>query len=154
MKIKKVHYNNRKKSFEIETKEGKFEYPYSRLLVKPTFANKIKSVFVDQELGREGFTYTFEKGGEQTILMDQVLEYNGDTDYLKNMLLYKLTVKAQKALHSKKISKRELARRLGTSPTHLYRLLDQTFYGKTIDQMVKLLSMLDCPVDVVFKKAA
>jgi hypothetical protein len=45
-------------------------------------------------------------------------------------------------------------RRVGTSPTQFYRLIDQTFYRKTIDQMVRLLAALDCPVDLVFQEAA
>ncbi len=41
-----------------------------------------------------------------------------------------------------------------TSPTQLYRLLDQTNTNNSIDQMAKLLAALDCYVDVVFKKEA
>ena len=37
-------------------------------------------------------------------------------------------------------------RRQGTSPTQLYRLLDQTNYRKSVDQMLQLLQVLDCDV--------
>ena len=96
-------------------------------------------------------TYTLESGKEDTVLLDQVLEYNKDTEYLREMLLYKLSLKARKLLQARGISKRELVRRLHTSPVQLYRLLDQTFTHKTIDQMIRLLAALDCLVDVVFK---
>jgi len=43
---------------------------------------------------------------------------------------------------------------MGTTPTQLYRLLDQKNVNKTIDQMVKLLAALDCPVDLIFGEAA
>jgi hypothetical protein len=49
------------------------------------------------------------------------------------------------------LSKRELCRRLGTSATQLYRLLDQTNYGKSIDQVLRLLRALDCDVDLVVR---
>jgi hypothetical protein len=40
---------------------------------------------------------------------------------------------------------------LGTSPAQLYRLLDQTNYAKSIDQLLALLSILDCEVELVVK---
>ncbi len=154
MKIKKVTVNNRKKAFELVTTKGDFDFPFSRLHLKPTETNPIEDAFVDKELGSQGFTYQLMSGKEDTIHADQVLEYNKDPDYMRKMLLYKLTLQAQKMIDARGISKRELIRRLHTSPTQLYRLIDQTFYGKTIDQMVRLLSALDCPVDFTFEKIA
>jgi len=152
MKIKKVTVNNRKKAFELVTTKGDFDFPFSRLRLKPTEAHPIKEAYVDKEIGSQGFTYTLASGKEDTIHVDQVLEYNKDPDYMRKTLLYKLTVQAQKMIEARGISKRELVRRLHTSPTQLYRLLDQAFYGKTLDQMVRLLSALDCPVDFTFGK--
>jgi len=154
MKIKKVSYNNRKKNFTVFTAKDVYEYPYSLLRAKPKKENLIVEVYRDKELGNEGFTYTLASGSSHTVHIDQVLEYNQDTEYVRELLLYKLTVKAQKLLESKKTSKREIMRRLKTSPTQFYRLMDQTFYRKTIDQMIKLLAALDCYVDIQFKKAA
>jgi len=34
------------------------------------------------------------------------------------------------------------------------RLLDQTFYGKTVDQMIRLLGVLGQEVDLVLRRAA
>ncbi len=155
MKIKKVFANNRKKCFEIVTAASRrLEYPYSRLRVKPSAEDGIADVHADTEVGGEGFTYMLASGKEDTILLDQVFDYNKDSDYLREMLLYKLSLKAKKLLEERGISKREVSRRLHTSPVQLYRLLDQTFTHKTIDQMIRLLAALDCPVDVVFKQAA
>ena len=51
--------------------------------------------------------------------------------------------------------KREIIRRLGTSATQFYRLLDQTNYRKSLDQPLSLLQALDCDVDfVVHTKSA
>ena len=47
-----------------------------------------------------------------------------------------------------------MIRRLGTSPAQLYRLLDQTNYAKSVDQMLALLSVLDCEVELVVKHRA
>lgn len=154
MKIKKVTNNGRKKSFEIITAKGSIDYPYSRLRLKPNANDPLKEIFVDRDLGCEAFTYRLKSGREGTIHIDEVMEYTKDTEYLREMLLYKLTIKAQKIIARRQLSKREVIRRMGTSPTQFYRLMDQTYYNKTIDQMVKLLAALDCPVDLVFPKAA
>jgi len=68
---------------------------------------------------------------------------------MRDLLLYKLTIEAQERVDSTPLSKRELARRLNTSLTQLYRLLDQTNYRKSVDQVLALLRVLDCDVDFV-----
>jgi hypothetical protein len=49
------------------------------------------------------------------------------------------------------LSKREIVRRLGTSAAQLYRLLDQTTYRKSLDQLWALLQVLNCDVDLVVR---
>ena len=96
-------------------------------------------LYVDKELGRESFTYMLESGKEGTVHIEQVLEYNQDPSYLRDALLYKLTIEVQKRVKASPLSKREIIRRLGTSATQLYRLLDQTNYRKSVDQLLSLL---------------
>jgi hypothetical protein len=86
------------------------------------------------------------------VHIDQVLEYNQYPGYLRDVLLYKLTLEAQKRVKSSPLSKREIIRRLGTSATQFYRLLDQTNYRKSVDQMLMLLNVLDCEVDLVVRE--
>ena len=54
-----------------------------------------------------------------------------------DQLLYKLTIEAQKRVTASKLSKRELIRRLGTSASQFYRILDQTNYRKSIGQLLR-----------------
>lgn len=82
---------------------------------------------------------------------EQVLEYNQDPSFPRDALLYKLTIEAQKRIEKSPLSKREIIRRLDTSATQLYRLLDQTNYRKSIDQLLSLLHVLDCDVDLLVK---
>src|SRR5438128_11127854 len=49
------------------------------------------------------------------------------------------------------LPKREIIRRLGTSATQFYRLMDQTNYRKSVDQLVSLLQILDCDFDLVVR---
>ena len=152
MKIRRVISNNRKKAFEVKTSSKTFCYPFAMLDPKPGQGNKVSEVHIDKEIGSEGFTYTLNSGDEGTIHIEQVLEYNKEPGYLRDMLLYKLTIEAQKRVESSGLSKRELIRRLGTSATQFYRLLDQTNYSKSLDQILRLLQILDCEVDLVIRK--
>jgi hypothetical protein len=152
MKIKKVTENNRKKAFEISTGGKVYLFPYSRLKGSPSRENPVKRVYVDRELGSEAFTYELQSGNEGTVHMDHVLEYNRDPHYMRDLLLYKLTLEAQERVRSSSISKREIIRRLNTSAAQFYRLLDQTNYKKSIDQLTALLQVLDCEVDLVVRK--
>lgn len=152
MKIKTVAANNRRKAFEITTARGDFVFPYAKLDVRPTREDPLDSVAVDKELGREAFTYALVSGAEGTVHIDHVLHYNRDPHYLRDRLLYKLTLEAQHRVEKSPLSKRELIRRLDTSATQFYRILDQTNYKKSIDQVMALLHVLDCEVDLVVKK--
>ena len=151
MKIRAVSYNNRKKAFEIKTSAETFVFPYAKAAPEPTAQEPVERVFVDEELDREGFTYVLASGKDGTVHIEHVLEYNQDPGYLRDTLLYKLTIEAQKRVEASRLSKREIIRRLGTSATQFYRLLDQTNYRKTVDQMLSLLHVLECDVDLVVR---
>ncbi len=154
MKIKSVRQDRCKKAFEIVTRGRGYWFPFARLRLWPTPSNPVNSVTVDDELGREAFSYKLRSGDEGTVHIDQVLDYNRDPRYMRDLLLYKLTLAAQDRVKTSRLSRRELIRRLGTSPAQFYRLLDQTNYSKSIDQLMALLSILDCEVDFVVGKAS
>ena len=152
MKIRRVSANNNRKAFEVRTHRGLFCFPYARLQLKPTTRDPVADVFVDPELGREAFTYRLDSGREGTVHIDHVLEYNEDPATMRNLLLYKLTLEAQKRVDECGLSKRELIRRLGTSASQYYRILDQTNYRKSLDQVVTLLSVLDCECEIKVRR--
>ena len=153
MKIKSVRCDNRKKAFEVSTGGSTYWFPFAKLRLRPTSTNPVARVFVDEDLGREAFSYELQSGDEGTVPIDEVLDYNRDPRYLRDLLLYKLTLVAQERVRTSPLGKREMIRRLGTSPAQFYRLLDQTNYTKSLDQLLALLSVLDCEVDLVVKKA-
>jgi predicted XRE-type DNA-binding protein len=151
VKIRRVVHNNRRKGFQVSTPRASYWFPYARLEVRPTSRDPVVSVFADRELGREGFTYALKSGREGTVHIDHVLDYNKDPAYLRDLLLHKLSLEAQERIKKSGLSRREIIRRLGTSPAQLYRLLDQTNYRKSIDQVLTLLHVLDCDVDLVVR---
>jgi hypothetical protein len=152
MKIKKVSANNREKAFEVALNGKLLLLPYACLRLKPRANNRIVEAKADPELGNEAFSYRLQDGREDSIHVDYVLEYNKAPKYLRDMLLYKLTIEAQKCLKVSSLSHREILRRLGTSASQFYRLLDQTNYKKSVDQMLSLLSVLSCEVDLIVKQ--
>ena len=151
MKIRSVRHNNRKKVFEIRTSTKKLILPVSKAEPAPTIQDPITEVSLDTEAGREAFTYVLNSGRSGTVHVEQVLEYNQDPAHLRDLLLYRLTLEAQKRVAESQLSKREIMRRLGTSAAQLYRLLDQTNYRKSVDQVLALLQVLNCEVDLVVR---
>ena len=149
MKIKKVVANNRKKAFEVHTRTRDYLFPYAATKPSPGVADKVLETHVDDELGSEGFVYKIASGKEGAVHIDHILEYNKDAAYLADMVLYKLNFWAQEGVEKSNLSTRELIRRLGTSPAQFYRLLDQTNYRKSMRQLLVLLQILGCNVDVI-----
>lgn len=151
MKIRSVKLNNRKKAFEVVTYSKTLLFPYAKTEPTPDADDSVVRVVVDKELAREGFVFTLESGQEGTVHIEQVLEYNQDPAYLRDLLLYRLTLEAQERVEASPLSKREIIRRLGTSATQFYRILDQTNYRKSVDQVLNLLHVLDCDVDFIVR---
>lgn len=153
MTIRSVRANNHKKAFEVRVGTRIYWYPFARLDVRPATGNPIVRVAIDPELGREAFTYVLKSGVEGTVHVDQVLDYNKDPGYLRNMLLYQLTLEVQRRVAASPLSTRELVRRLGTSASQYYRLLDQASTQKSTDQLLRLLCVLDCDVELTVRSS-
>ena len=150
MKIRRVAINNRKAQLEIVGHSGKtWLMPYARLDPRPTATNRIREARVDKELGREAVTYVLDSGDEGVVHIDRVLEENQDPAHLGELLVHKLTVAARSRVDASGYSRREIARRIHTSVPQLYRLLDPTNTRKSLTQLVSLLHILDCDVDLV-----
>ena len=149
MKIRAVEANNRKRAFELRTSRGLFTYPYAKLDLQPDAEDRVREVYPEPETNSEAFTYRLESGAEDTIHLDAVLEYNQDPAYLNEVLLHRLTVEARRAVEESGVSKRELSRRLATSASQLYRLLDPSNPRKSVGQLLALLHLLGRNVDLV-----
>lgn len=151
MKIRRVSFNNRKRAFEIRTAGRVLWFPYTRLDPAPRAHEGVVRVGIDVEIGGEGFAYVLASGRRGLVHVEQVLEYNRDPRYFRDLLLYRLTLEARKRRAAAGLSTREIIRRLGTSATQLYRLLDPTNYRKSLDQVLALLRVLDCEVEFVVR---
>jgi len=149
LKITKVEVNNRKKVFEVRTQAAAYPFPYAKLRLKPSPSDGVVEVYPDPELGEEAFTYRLESGLEDTIHLDAVLDYNQDPRLLREILVHRLTLEARTAVEESGLSKRELIRRLGTSASQFYRLLDPGHQGKSVGQLLTLLHLVGREVHLV-----
>ena len=151
MKVTSVTANNRKRAFEVKTRRGEWLFPYSKAEPEPTTSDPLVELYVDPELGREGFTYLLASGAEGSVLVDHVLDYNEEPGYMRDLLLHNLTAEALERIEASPLSKREIIRRLGTSPAQFYRLIDPPNYRKSVDTMLALLQVLDCEIEVIVR---
>ena len=55
MKIRGVRINNRRKAFEVRTSSRRMLLPFAKVAPKPTPTDPVVQVFVDKEIGSEGF---------------------------------------------------------------------------------------------------
>jgi hypothetical protein len=151
VRIDSVKLNNKRRVFEIELGGKRYPFPYEKSEVVPTSDDPVVSIEIDWETAYEGFVYHLASGAEGYVHGEQALDYNRDPEYMRELLVHRLTVEANERIKKSRLSKREIIRRLGTSPAQFYRLVDPTYYGKTVDAMMELLRALDCEIEVVVR---
>jgi hypothetical protein len=83
------NFNNRRKDFEVRASGKKYAFPYVKAGPTPTSEDQVTQAYVDKELGGEGFTYELQSGNTGTVHVEQVVEYNRDPNYLRDLMLYK-----------------------------------------------------------------
>jgi predicted XRE-type DNA-binding protein len=153
VKIRRVSANNHKRAFDVTLSRGVLSMPYAKVDPAPSKGDPVVDVYADEELGREAFTYVLESGAEGSVHVDAVLEYNEDPTYMRDLLLYKLTLAAQECMKASPLSQREITRRAKTSPAQIQRLLDVKNRTKSVDKLVVLLGAMDCEVDFTVRPA-
>ena len=152
MKIRQVEFNNRRKDFVVTFGRRSLHFPFSKASPAPSARNPVVRAYVDTELGSEAFTYILGDQSEGTVHLDDVLGYNEDPEYMWELFIHTLTVQVKKLLQESDVPKRELVRRLRTSPSQLYRLLYEDRASKSLHQIFAILYTLDCDIDLVIKK--
>jgi DNA-binding Xre family transcriptional regulator len=150
-KFKKIKFDNKKRTFHLEYTSGlKVECPYSALRIR----GKVIEAAPDAEVGRHSFYFILENGKKDFVPFDQPLHIAQHPEYVKQQTLYEVTKQLNEFIEREKVSKRELARRLGTSMSQLSRLLDTTNYKKELSRLIELAAMLNYEFKWRFKKAA
>jgi len=150
-KFKKAEFDNRKRVFHLEYTSGlKIECPYSALGIH----GKVIESAPDTEAGHHSFYFILENNKKEFVPFDQPLYITQNPEYVKQHTLYEVTKQLNEFIERGKVSKRELARRLGTSLSQLARLLDSSNYKKELSRLIELAAILDYEFKWEFKKAA
>ncbi len=148
MKVRSVKANNRARRLELTTARGTRHFPYAQLRPAPTAGNRLKTVFVDRELAREGVTYCLEDGTEQSVLLDEVLFFNQEPEFMRELLVRRASAIAAKLLEETPLSIRGVARLLGTNSAQIKRLADPNTTANHLENVLALLHVLDAEIEV------
>ena len=82
---------------------------------------------------RTGYMHILlDNGKKDFVPFDQPLHIVENPEYVKQQTLFEVTKQLNQFIEREKVPKRELARRLGTSMSQLFRLLDTTNYRKEL----------------------
>lgn len=147
-KIDRALADNRRRLLSIRSSGKTYSIPFERLDPPVKKGDRIVDVAVDAELAYRGVTYRQACGVENSVPLDAFLDHNLDPQFMEQLLKYRLTLAAQLLIKRCGISKNEITRRMHTSPAQLARLLDQANYRKSADQMIRLLSVLGCTLEI------
>ncbi|HEX5042943.1 MAG TPA: hypothetical protein VFV75_08555, partial [Candidatus Polarisedimenticolaceae bacterium] len=151
VKIQRVVANEHKRAFEVQLEDRTLSFPYFKATPRPTRMDRVHQVKVRMDLAHRGFTYVLASGRHGAVHLDRVFDDNEPPRHTRDVLVYKLTLEARTRVAATELSKREIIRRLKTSPAQLSRILDTSNYRKSVDQVLALLQVLDCEIDVVVR---
>jgi hypothetical protein len=150
-KFRSVQFNNRKKVFHLIYTSGlEVDCPYSAISVK----KNVVEAGPDKEVGNHSFYFILEDGYTGYVPYDQPLHIINHPDYVKEEIMWRVTIQLRDVIASKNISKREIARRMNTSVTQINRLLDQTNYNKDLSRLIEMAAIIGYEFDWSLRKAA
>ena len=154
-KFKAIKPNYRKGVLEITLQEGRkptrYNLPFAAFKgTKISAKNRLVSIGIDEELGRQGATFVMADGTHGNLPADFVLYYCDPTydwspiNQLKRVLRDKLD--------ASKLSVRVVADALRTSPSQVVRLLEENRGSKQLLQLLKLAELAGYRVTFTLKR--
>lgn len=150
VKIRNGEFNNRKKVLTVHYVNDKTaEVHYAQLGIK----KNLEAVWVDKETKGHSLGLRFEDGTEDYMPYDQPLALSKDPEYLLQAHIERLTAVIKATIRERKISKRFLAERLGTSDNQIQRLLNPAILNKNLEQLYKVATIVGLEFEWHIKKA-
>lgn len=144
--------NYKKKVIWIKRSGGEvIELPFSRLQYQLKFKRKL----LDAEVVKNGMAVEV-----KTFHTDHIFRLN-ESDFLdyknlfrrqkRNDIKASLTKRIILEMKNNNVSKRELARALGTSPARILKILDVNFQNKSIDALMDICEYLGIKINIQTK---
>ena len=150
-RIRTVRFDNRKRVLEVDYASGKsIAVHYGHLGIP----RKIAAVWVDTQTRGRAVGIRLEDGSEEYMPYDQPLALARDPAYVLRTQLERLLARIRQALADKHISKRYLAKQLGTSDNQIQRLLDPSILNKNLEQLYRIGLLLGLELEWRVREAA
>jgi len=146
-----VRFDNRKRVLRVEYASGKrIAVHYGHLGI----TQKVVEAWVDKETRGRAVGIRLQDGSEEYMPYDQPLALARDPQYLLRTQIERVLARIQEALAAKGISKRYLARQLGTSDNQIQRLLDPAILNKNLEQLYRVSVLLGLELEWRVRAAA
>ena len=149
--ISRVGFNNRKRAFEFQIGSQTYVVPYARAGI--TRDERVARVSVEHGGDHDALRYVLKWRRRRAVsrigivTVDEACEYYAER--LGDRVRRKLAREAKTRVEASSLSRRELIRRLGTSPGQFYRLIDEREDRASFGQLLALLEVVGAEVDVV-----
>ena len=138
-RFKSVKFSNKNKKIKVEYTSGqKVVVHYGSLGIR----KNIRSVWVDKETGNKSVGIEFLDGDVDYMPYDQPLYIVKDPEYLLQNHVENVIAQINEIISRKQVSRKYLARQLGTSDNQVQKLLNPKILNKNLTQLYKLGSLL------------
>ena len=139
MKIKEASYSNKTKEIEVSYSNGKvIVVHYGALGIE----NNISNLWIDSQTRGKTLGIEYQDGDVDYMPYDQPLAIVKDPEYVLQNQIEHLIASINETLIEKGISKKYLARQLGTSDNQIHRLLNPKILNKNLSQLYHLCSLI------------
>jgi len=150
-RIKNAAFNNRRKVLTVEYASGKkAEVHYGQIGIR----RNLEEVWIDRETRGRSLGLRFADGSEDYMPYDQPLALTKDPQFMLRTHLEKVIARINEALAAKRMSKRHLARQLGTSDNQVQRLLNPAILNKNLEQLYRIGMILGLEFEWHVRRAA
>lgn len=151
LRFKSATFSNKKKQIDILYTHGKHAtIHFGSIGIKKL----IKGIIVDRETNGKSLKIVFEDESVDYLPYDQPLVIFRDPEVLLQIHIERIIAKIKDAIVKKKISKRYIAERLGTSDNQVQRLLNSTILNKNLSQLYKIADLVGLEFEVHVKEVA
>lgn len=150
MKMTEVYFSNKTKEIEIEYANGKtLILHYGSLAID----RNISQMWIDEETRGKTLVIEYQDGLVDYIPYDQPLALVKDPEYMLQNQIEHLIAEIKERLKAKGISKKFLARQLGTSDNQIHRLLNPRIVNKNLSQLYHLCALIGLEFELKLKAA-
>ena len=150
VKIRRVAINRRKKTFDVDLGRSRYSIAFARLDPRPTADDPVEEANIDPRSRARG-SCTGSRRGPRALCSRIKSSVKQKIRYLRRILLHRVTVEARDRLTASGICKRGGGPEAGRLSRPALPAARRPNQRKSVDQMLRLLQVLDCGVDLVVR---